>query len=424
MTFGLDLSPLRSSRDFRLLWGSGVITILGTTLTVVALPLQIKALTGSSVAVGAVGAVELVPMVVCGLWGGALADALDRRRLLLWTELAQGGSALVLVVDSLLPHPAVWPLYCAAAFTTAGAALQRPSLDALAPQLVRHDQLASAASLLSLRWNIGAILGPVLAGLIATTAGVAVAFQLDLLSFLASALLLFRLRPVPTAPSAERASLGSITEGLRYARQRRDLLASYAVDFVAMLLAMPTAILPFLADRLHATWALGLMYSSFAIGSLLVGLTSSWARRVHRHGRMIALAAAGWGAAMAGAGLVPNVWVVLFCLVAAGAADMVSGLFRSTLWNGTIPDELRGRLAGIEVLSYSTGPQLASVRSGWTAAALGVRTSVWAGGLACVLAVGAIACALPALWRFDARTDPNARAVRLRRETAPQPAAL
>jgi MFS family permease len=415
VTIGLDLAPLRGSRDFRLLWSAGVVTMLGTMLTMVALPLQIKALTGSSVAVGAIGAVELVPMLVCGLWGGALADALDRRRLVLGTEIAQGLSALTLVVDTQLPRPALWPIYLVAALTSAASALQRPSLDALAPQLVGHDQLAAAASLLAMRWNIGAILGPVLAGLIATTAGVGVAFEIDLATFVCSALLISRLRPVPAAPAAEPASLGSIVEGLRYARSRRDLLASYAVDIAAMLLAMPTAVFPFLADRLHAAWALGPMYSSFAIGCVLVTLTSSWTSRIRRHGRMIVLAALAWGVAITGAGLAGNVWVVLALLVAAGAADMVSGLFRSTLWNGTIPDELRGRLAGIEQLSYLTGPQLASVRAGWSAAAVGVRASLWAGGLACLLAVGAIACALPALWRFDARTDPHALAMAARR---------
>jgi MFS family permease len=208
---------------------------------------------------------------------------------------------------------------------------------------------------------------------------------------------------------------------LRYARSRPDLLGTYAVDLAAMLFAMPVAIFPFLADRLHASWALGLMYGSFAVGSLLVSLTSAWASRIRRHGRMVVVAALGWGVAITGAGLSANVWAVLGCLVVAGAADMISGLFRATLWNGTIPEELRGRLAGVELLSYSVGPQLASVRAGWSAAAFGVRTSVWAGGLACVVGVAALACAFPALWRYDVRTDPHALALASRRPAEPAP---
>jgi MFS family permease len=411
----MDLSPWRGSRDFRLLWSAGAVTLFGSFLTMVALPLQLKALTGSALAVGAVGAVELVPLVLCGLWGGALADAWDRRSIVLWTEAVQGVCTLGLVVDTLLPHPAVWPLYVVAALSSAAGALQRPSIDALTPQLVRHDQQTAAAALNSLRWNVGAILGPVLAGLIATTAGIGVAFEVDLATFAVSVLLLARLRPVPPAPDAERASVGAVVTGLRYARSRPDLLGSYAVDLAAMFFAMPVAVFPFLAEKLHASWALGLMYASFAVGSLLVSVTSSWASRVSRHGRWIVGAASCWGVAIACAGLARNVWAVLACLVAAGAADMVSGLFRAALWNGTIPDELRGRLAGVELLSYSVGPQLASVRAGWTAAAAGVRTSVLAGGVACVVAVGALALALPTLWRFDARTDEHALALAARR---------
>ncbi|MFC1441375.1 MFS transporter [Streptacidiphilus sp. N1-10] len=413
--FTVDLSPWRGSRDFRLLWSAGAITVFGSYLTLVAVPLQLKQLTGSSLAVGLIGAVELVPLIVCGLWGGALADAMDRRRLVLRSEVAQGLCAAALLGNALLPHPAVWPLYLVAALSSAFGAIQRPALDALTPQIVAHDQLTAAASLNSLRWNAGAIAAPALAGVIATSAGVSVAYAIDLATFVASVLLMYRLKPVPALASAEKPSLRAIADGLRYARSRPELLGTYAVDIAAMLFAMPTAVFPFLADRLHADWSLGLMYAAFAVGALLTTLTSRWASSVHRHGRMVVWAAIGWGAAVAGAGLFSNVWPVLLCLVAAGAADMVSGLFRATLWNGTIPDELRGRLAGVELLSYSVGPQLGQVRAGGMAALVGVRASIWVGGLACVLAVSALAAALPSLMRYDARTDPHAVAMRERR---------
>ena len=412
----VDLSPWHGSRDFRLLWSAGAITIFGSFLTLVAVPLQLKQLTGSSFAVGLIGAVELVPLIVCGLWGGALADAMDRRKLVLYSEAAQGVCAAVLLLNALLPHPAVWPLYVVAGLSSAFGAIQRPSVDALTPQIVTHDQLMAASSLNSLRWNVGAIAGPALAGVVATTAGVPVAYAIDLATFAISVLLMYRLRPVPPSPSAEKPSVGAILDGLRYARSRPELLGTYAVDMAAMLFAMPTAVFPFLADKLHADWSLGLMYAAFAIGSLLVTLTSRWASQVHRHGRMVVWAALGWGAAIAGAGLSANVWLVLLCLIAAGGADMVSGLFRSTMWNGTIPDEFRGRLAGVELLSYSVGPQLGQVRAGGMASAVGVRASVWVGGVACVVAVGALALSLPALMRYDVRTNPHALALRARRE--------
>ena len=414
----MDPAPWRASRDFRLLWSAGAISIFGSFLTLIAVPLQLKQLTGSSFAVGLIGAVELVPLIVFGLWGGALADAMDRRRLVLHTEVAQGVCAAVLLANALLPHPAVWPLYVVAALGSAFGAIQRPSMDALTPQIVSHDQLLAASSLNSLRWNVGAIVGPALAGVVATSAGVSAAYGIDLATFVASVLLMYRLRPVPPSPEAEKPSVRGIVEGLRYARSRPELLGTYAVDMAAMLFAMPTTLFPFLADRLHADWALGLMYAAFAVGALLVTVTNRWASLVHRHGRMVVWAAMGWGVAIAGAGLSSDVWLVLACLVAAGAADMVSGLFRSTMWNSTIPDELRGRLAGVELLSYSVGPQLGQVRSGGTAALVGVRSSIWLGGLACVVGVGALAVSLPALMRYDARTNPHALALRARREAA------
>lgn len=411
-----DLAPWHASRDFRLLWSSGVITVFGSFLTYVAVPLQIKQLTGSSLAVGVLGAVELVPMIVCGLWGGALADALDRRRLVLTTEAGLGLLSVLLLVNSLLPHPLLWPIYLVIAALSALDALQRPSLDSLLPRIVGHDHLPAAASLNALRWQVGAIAGPSLAGLIAATAGVEVAYALDVVTFAVSLLLLSRIRASPPPTGAEKPSVRAVAEGLRYAWGRKELLGTYAVDIVAMLFAFPNAVFPFLADTLHAPWALGLMYAASSVGSLAVSVTSGWASRVRRHGRMVIAAAALWGAAITGAGLVGSVWLVLLLLAVAGGADMVSGVGRSTIWNQSIPDALRGRLAGVELLSYSLGPQLGQVRAGGMAAVFGVRASVWSGGLMCVVGVVALVAAVPRLLAYDSRTDPHAAAVRAERE--------
>ncbi|WP_327182691.1 MFS transporter [Streptomyces sp. NBC_01334] len=413
-----DLAPWRASRDFRRLWVSGTVSNFGSFLTFVALPVQLKELTGSAAAVGAIGAVELVPLVVFGLYGGALADAWDKRKLIVWTEAGQGLLSAVLLVNALMPGPAVWPLYLVAALSSALVSVQRPALDSLWPRIVAHEHLPAATALNSLRWTVGGVAGPALAGVVVAYAGLGWAYAADLLTFVVSVALVVRIAASPAAREAAGPSLKAIAEGARYAWGRKELLGTYAVDLAAMFLAMPLAVLPFLADDLDAEWSLGLMYASVPAGALLVSLTSGWTSRVHRHGRMVVLSAALWGGAIAAAGLAGNIWLVLLCLALAGGFDMVSGIFRGVMWNQTIPDELRGRLAGIELLSYSVGPTVGQVRSGGLAAWLGVRTSVWSGGVLCVGAVGLLALCLPGLMTYDVRTNEHAARLRDERSAA------
>jgi MFS family permease len=368
--------------------------------------------------VGAIGAVELVPLLVFGLYGGALADAWDKRKLILWTEAGQGLLSAALLVNALLPRPAVWPLYVVAALSSALVSVQRPALDSLWPRIVAHDHLPAAASLNSFRWTVGGVAGPALAGVVVAYAGLGWAYGADLLTFVVSVALVVRIAASPASHEAARPSLKAIAEGARYAWSRKELLGTYAVDLAAMFLAMPLALLPFLADELDAQWSLGLMYASVPLGALLVSLVSGWTARIHRHGRMVVLAAALWGLAVAAAGTMSNVWLVLLFLTVAGGCDMVSGIFRGIMWNQTIPDELRGRLAGIELLSYSVGPTLGQVRAGGFAAWWGVRTSVWSGGVLCAGAVGLLALCLPKLMTYDARTDRHAAQVRDQRAAA------
>jgi MFS family permease len=401
------------------MWTAGTVTTFGSFLTLVALPLQLKELTGSTAAVGAIGAVELLPLIVFGLYGGALADAVDRKLLINATEAAQGLLAAALLVNTLLPHPAVWLLYVAAALSSAFTGLQRPALDAMVQRIVPREQFAAAAALNALRWQLGAIAGPSLAGLLVAWAGLGYAYGIDTATFAVSVCLGLGLRRSPAAHDARPPSLRGILEGARYAWSRGELLGTYAVDLAAMFFAYPAAIYPFLADDLHARWSLGLMYAAGSVGSLAVGATSGWTSRVRRHGRMVVAGALGWGAAMAFAGWTSHVWLVLLGLAVAGGLDMVSGIGRSTMWNQTIPDELRGRLAGIELLSYSLGPELGQVRSGGVAALTSARTSVWSGGAACVAAVGLLAACLPALMRYEAAGHEGTAAA----PAAPQPAA-
>jgi len=409
MNSPLDLSPLREHSQFRLLWSSRTVTLLGTQVSQVALLVQARQLTGSPVLVGLLGAAEVVPLVIFGLYGGVLADRLDRRRLAVWTEAALALTATALTLNAAAPRPLLWPLYACAAVTMALAALQRPSLDAAVPQLLPASRLAAGSALLSLAANAGAIVGPALGGLLAAGPGPAVAYGLDAVSFLVSAGLLLRLRPLHgTREDQHETGTGGIQfrTVLRYARGRPDLLGSYLADLAAMLLAYPSSLFPFLAAALHASWATGLMFSAQAAGAVLASVTSRWVGRVHRYGRAIALAAAGWGVAMTGLGLAPDLGAALVCLVAGGAADMLSATFRDTLWNQTIPADLRGRMAGVEVLSYGLGPSAGQLRAGAVAGLSGTRVALWSGGLACVAAVGLTCLALPGFLAQDARA-PN-----------------
>lgn len=423
--FVIDLTPLRTSRDFRAVFTAGMITSLGSMVTYVALPFQVAELTDSYVAVGLIGLAEVVPLIFFGLYGGALADAVDRRRMVLGTEMSASVIIAALLVNSLLPEPQVWVLFLCAMLLAANSGLQRPSLDAITPRVVPHDQLAAAGALNTLRWNFGSITGPAIGGVLLASGGAATAYAIDLISFIASIAIMWRLSPIrPLTETQRRPSLAPVIEGMRYAISRRDLLGTYLVDLAAMVFAFPYALFPFLAEELGATWALGLLYAAGSVGGLIVTVTSGWVNRVHRHGRAIVLAASAWGVSIGLAGFAlgagpASLWLILLMLACAGGADMVSGIFRGLMWNQTIPDEVRGRMAGIEMLSYSIGPLLGQVRASTMAAATSLRFSLAGGGLLCVIAVAAVAIAVPPLWRYDARTDEHAMRERQRRTQLP-----
>ena len=404
----MDLSPLRTSRDFRRLFLSRLITLMGSQVTEVALLIQVKDLTGDPLAVGLLGVAQVVPVIVFSLYGGLLADRVDRRTMALWCEVGLALITFVLVVNALAPQPALWPLYVAAAGIMSLAALQRPSLDAAIPRVVTREQLPASSALMSMAANGSAVLGPAIGGLLLAGPGAVWAYGIDTASFVLSFLMLLGISALPRSTDDEAepaAGLAGVLEGVTYAVRRRDLLGSYLVDLAAMTFAIPLALLPFMATELQAEWAQGLLFSAGAVGALIASAASGWTSGVHRHGRAIAISAALWGAAMIGVGFSGNIYLALAFLVFAGGADMYSGMFRDVLWNSTIPDAMRGRLAGLEVLSYGLGPVAGQVRGGAVAAGFGARVALWSGGLACVAAVGLICRALPRLWTFDDRVD-------------------
>ena len=401
----VDLTPLRKYPDFRLLWSSGLISYLGSMVTYVALPFQIKLLTNSYIAVGAIGAVELIPLIVFGLYGGVLADRVDRKKMIIATEFSCMLMVGTLFLNSQLEKPHLIWIYIVAGSFAALDGLQRPSADAILPRLVGHQDLPAASALMSLRWQMGVIIGPSIAGILLATTGVGSAYLVDILSFVLSLIFLARVRSVKPAKTNEAPTLTSLFEGIKYAGSRKDLMGTYIVDLCAMFFAMPNALFPFWADQMHARWALGLFYAAGTIGSVLVTLTSGWVKNYPHHGRAVMVAAIGWGAAITLAGISKSIFFVIFFLAAAGASDMISALFRGVIWNQSIPDELRGRLAGIELLSYSVGPLGGQMRAGGMAAWTNLRTSVISGGLLCIGFVSLAGSLLPDFRKYDGRTN-------------------
>lgn len=404
----IDVTLLKGDSDFRRVFVAGSISMLGSFTTYVALPLQMAQLTGSYLAVGFMGVVELVPLVVFGLWGGVLADRVDRRRMVLWCELSFIVVLGALVANAWSSQPQAFVLYAAGACFAVIDGLQRPSLGAMLPRLVAPNRLAEAGALMSLRSNAAFVGGPALGGVIVASSGAAGAYLFDILTFAISAFIILRIAPVPPTVLERSHVLLELRDGVRYAFSRKDIVGTYVVDTIAMVFAYSNALLPFVALQYNASWALGALYAAPAVGSLIASATSGWITRVHRHGRAVAFAAMAWGLAMAAIGIAPNVYFTLAFLAIAGAADMVSGLFRGLIWNLTIPDSVRGRMAGIEMLSYSIGPQLAGIRASFVAKVTSLQLSFITGGLAATVLISLAPQALSALWQFDDRTNEHA----------------
>ncbi|HEV3317529.1 MAG TPA: MFS transporter [Candidatus Angelobacter sp.] len=415
----LDISLLKISREYRLLFISQTISLFGSMMSFVVLPWQMYQITKSSLAVGMLGAAEFVPIITMAFIGGALADYVDRRRMVLLTEMLMALGSAALIVNSLLPHSKAWLLFvCATAFAGLNG-LKRPSLEALTPKLLPPALMPASSALRSVGGTIGGILGPALGGIFATTVGPALAYSLDLGTFAISLVALWMMRTTPPPLGADRPSLRSIAEGLRYAWSRPELMGTYLIDINAMFFGMPMALFPAIAARLGSA-SVGFLYAAPSVGALLVTLASGWTARVNLHGLAVTVAAALWGVAIIGFGFADRLWLALFCLLLAGAADMVSGLFRMTIWNQTIPDHLRGRLAGIEMVSYMTGPLLGNAEAGIVATLFTVRTSIISGGVLCVVGTGLLAMALPAFLHYDGREG----LARKQREEAERTAAL
>jgi MFS family permease len=401
----VDIRPLRESRDFRRLWFGVGISAIGSQVTTVAIPFQLYDQTRSTLLVGLLGLAALVPLLIVPIYGGAVADAVDRRRLLLVSDVAQLLVTGGLLVNALVPNPSVWFLFVAEALGTAAYGFQRPARNALTPRLVRDDQLLAAIAVEDVVFTLARVAGPVMAGVLIAVVGLAGAYAIDMATFAASLAAIWLLPPVPAAPDADRPSLQSILDGFRYVGRRKVLLGIFVVDANAMVFGMPRALFPALAEKLGGgPGVLGLLYAAPFAGALVASLTSGWMMAVRRQGLGVCVAAAAWGAAIALVGFAEATWFALLFLAVAGAADFISAVLRSNILLTVTPDSMRGRLSGIELAQVAGAPEIGNVEAGIVASLTSVRASIVSGGLLTVAGTVAVAAAIPALVRYDART--------------------
>ena len=411
----VDLRPLRESRDFRRLWSGGVISVTGQEITIVALFVQIYALTHSPAAVGLVGAVEFVPLLLGTIVGGPLIDRYDRRRLLAVTQTAMAASAAVLLLSALAENPPLWPIYAAAAVAAGVSGVDAPTRSAMTPNLVGKELLPAAINLNFAMWNIAVIIGPAIGGVVVGVAGLAWAYGANLVTYAVAVLLVLSMHPArPQGEQEPPRWLRAVKEGFAYLRGRPVLQSSFTIDIFAMVFGLPEALFPVLAAlRFHGgPGAVGALFSSAAVGALVATLTAGWIGRVKHQGLAVIWAVVAWGAAITAFGLASDLWVACLLLAVAGGADSISAVFRSTILQSTVPDELRGRLSSIHFLVVSGGPRLGNLESGVVAQLTTPTIAVVSGGLLCILGALGIALFVPAFRTYHAGDDTRGRKAR------------
>jgi MFS family permease len=402
----VDTRPLRR-RDFRNLWLGQMVSTIGAEIAVVAVPFQVYKLTGSTALVGLLGLASLVPLLFVPLVGGAFADALDRRTVVLVTETGLALVSGLFLVNALLPSPQVWALFVLQSLAVAVYSFGRPALASLAPRLVPDEELAAANSLSSVYGSLSSVAGPAAGGLIIANAGVPWTFGIDAATYAASLLVIWWLPKLPPLEDVDRPSFGSIVDGFRFLKGRQALIGIFAIDTNAMVFGMPSALFPAIAlHRLHGTAAtVGYLYAAPYAGALACSLLSGWCSHVRRMGLGITVMACLWGASIAGFGFMTSLWPALLLLALAGGADFYSAVLRSTMLLRSTPDRLRGRLLGIEFMQVASAPSLGDLEAGVLASLTSLRFSIVSGGLACIAGCVVTALALPEFLRYDAGSD-------------------
>lgn len=400
----INLRPLINNREFRLLFVGQTISFLGSMMTYVAIPYQIYELTKSSFMVGLLGAVQLVPLVAAGLYGGAIADTMDRRRLLLVSEGLLTLTSVLMVINTLLAEPSVIFLFVLAAVASVFVGFHRPAMEALNPQLVPKQDLAAVAALGSLRYAIGAVAAPAVGGWLIAAYGLKWTYIADALTYLISLICLWAMRPVEVPQSVERAGWSSIKNGFKYAVSQPVILGTYVVDIVAMVFAMPMALYPALATNWGGATAAGWLYAALPLGAMAIALLSGLIEKVRRQGAGVILAASFWGIFILLLAFAPSLYWAVACLALAGVADAISAIYRQTIWNESIPTHYRGRLAGLNMLSYMIGPLIGNARAGLVASVTSNFTSILSGGILCTLGCVSMIWILPKFWRYQSQS--------------------
>jgi MFS family permease len=399
---GMDLSPLRESREMRLLYLGNLVSSFGNEVTFVAIAFQVFKLTHSTLAVGLLGLCYVVPLLLLSLLGGAIADAVDRRSLLLTSEAVGLVSPVALALNAARVAPSLWPLYAFSVLSATVYALGSPGFRSAVPRLVSKEKIPAAAALSFITNNVGAIGGPAIAGVGIATVGLTATYGLDAATFVVSLVTALFLRPIPPDSDEAGVTVDAVLDGLRFLKGKQVLQGSFVVDLNAMVFGMPNALLPAVAVRLGGgASAVGLLYAAPSVGSLLVSLTSGWAARVRRQGIAVYVGVLAWGMSLVLLGLSSTLWLSLVALCLAGAADTVSGIFRVAIMQTATPPDMMGRLEGLGLTVVATGPALGDLEAGALASVTSVPFSIIFGGVACMLGVGVMAWRMPRFARYD-----------------------
>ena len=402
----VDLAPLKESRDFRLLFAGLLVSSLGNQLTTVAIPFQVYALTRSSLQVGLVSLAQLVPLIVGSLIGGTVGDVVDRRTLIVVTAVASCLAAGGLVLNSLAAHPSLFVIYLVSALAAGLTGFASPARNAAIPMLVSPRHLVAAYSFNQIVFQLAVIIGPLIAGLLIASAGIAWTYGIDAASFVVMALAALAMRPLPPEGGGQRAGIRSILDGFSFLRGRQVLQGVYLIDLNAMIFGMPRALFPAMAATVFhvGPTGLGMLYAAPAIGGLLGASTTGWVESIVRRGRAVVVAVALWGLAITLFGFTATLPVALVALAIAGWADVISAVLRNTILQSSIPDAMRSRLSSFQMAVVQGGPRLGDTEAGAVAALTSTEVSVISGGVACIIGAAVVARLLPRFWGERAGT--------------------
>ncbi|MER5930724.1 MFS transporter [Streptomyces sp. NPDC002054] len=401
-----DLTPLRTSPDYRRLWIGNTISWMGAAMTVFAVQLQVYDITRSSLSVGLVGLCSLVPLIVFGLYGGAIADSVDRRKLGLASSGGLGALSVVLAGAALLDYHRVWLLYTVVALQSVCGALNSPARSAMIPRLLPPEQLPAANALNSVTTTSGFMLGPMAGGLVVGLWGYQAAYLIDAVAFTGAFYAMWRLPSMLPERTDGKRGRASVLDGLRFLATRPNIRMTFFTDMAAMVLAQPKALFPAIALVWYGGDAMtvGLLGAATAVGALLGSVFSGWQGRIRRHGLAILLTVAAWGLAVAVFGITRNLWLGLFFLAVAGWMDSISMVFRTTMLQAATPDDMRGRLQGVFIVVVAGGPRLGDFLAGTVADLTSPALAITGGGLACVVVVALLAARWRGFARYDARS--------------------